>query len=231
MLDPVALPPDGWHDTAANNGGDTRVTEWLSRPGKELWWYLLRQAFLLILWLPTHRTIWGSRYWCIANNNKKAHHAWPKAWMNPAFVDWPATHGRLLFWWSAKQQINGMLFWDVNTFMNQPGRSAVQRIDDTMLTDFNPATSFFDADSQPNAPPLSWSDGTNTNGDGSLTYPGVDGPLSSIRLENIRDGIEVRQRCLFDMSRFPLADLESITFAGLGAVSPPWLCASAAAHP
>jgi len=151
---------------------------------------------------PIHRIIWGSRYWCIANNNKKAHHAWPKEWMNPAFVDWPATHGRLLFWWSAKQQINGMLFWDVNTFMNQPGRSAVQRIDDTMLTDFNPATSFFDADSQPNAPPLSWeSDGTNTNGDGSLTYPGANGPLSSVRLENVRDGIEVRQRSI--CARFP----------------------------
>jgi hypothetical protein len=29
-----------------------------------------------------------------------------------------------------------------------------------------------------------------TNGDGMLFYPGPDGPFSSVRFENIRDGIE-----------------------------------------
>jgi hypothetical protein len=35
--------------------------------------------------------------------------------------------------------------------------------------------------------PRGWGD---TNGDGMLFYPGPDGPFSSVRFENIRDGIE-----------------------------------------
>jgi hypothetical protein len=35
--------------------------------------------------------------------------------------------------------------------------------------------------------------GKALNGDGSLTYPGTAGPLSTIRLENIVDGLEVRK--------------------------------------
>jgi hypothetical protein len=35
--------------------------------------------------------------------------------------------------------------------------------------------------------PRGWGD---TNGDGMLFYPGPDGPISSVRFENIRDGIE-----------------------------------------
>ena len=51
----------------------------------------------------------------------------------------------------------------------------------TAFTDFNPAT---------------WpatNGGTLTgsaNGEGSLTYPGADGPVASVRLVNIADGIE-----------------------------------------
>ena len=54
----------------------------------------------------------------------------------------------------------------------------LRRINNTALTDFDPATF-------PNPNPGS------TNGDGSFTYPGEGGrPLGSIRLSNIADGIE-----------------------------------------
>ena len=50
------------------------------------------------------------------------------------------------------------------------------------------------------------------NGDGSLLYPGVDGPISTIRYENIRDGIddaELFARCGYDklQGRSRAADL------------------------
>ena len=35
-----------------------------------------------------------------------------------------------------------------------------------------------------------WNAAEQVNGDGILIYPGAKGPLPSIRLENIRDGIE-----------------------------------------
>ena len=39
------------------------------------------------------------------------------------------------------------------------------------------------------------SEGGGSNGDGSWMFPGPDGgPLGSVRLENIRDGIEVRRQ-------------------------------------
>ena len=52
------------------------------------------------------------------------------------------------------------------------------RVNNTPYTDFIPAT-------LPGPFP-----GQALNGDGSLTYPGKDGPLSTIRLANIADGIE-----------------------------------------
>ena len=57
----------------------------------------------------------------------------------------------------------------------------MQRINQTTLTDFDPATK----------PAGFGPAGGTSNGDGSFTYPGIGGkPLGSIRLSNIADGIE-----------------------------------------
>ncbi len=87
---------------------------------------------------------------------------------NFSSFDYPTVEARLIWWMTYKWRVDGFLFWHVNHW---------------------PAE----------AKPL---DGSNTfvdwplpcvadmSGDGVLTYPGVRGLLSSIRLENIRDGIE-----------------------------------------
>ena len=70
-----------------------------------------------------------------------------------------------------------MAIWSNQCPKERPCRP-VQRINNTALTNFDPATF-------PNPNPGS------TNGDGSFTYPGEGGrPLGSIRLSNIADGIE-----------------------------------------
>ena len=92
----------------------------------------------------------------------------------------PAIQGRLIFWLSALHHVDGMLYYSVNRWTEIAGNCSnatvdcqpLRRINNTALTDFNPAT-FRDA-----------------NGDGSFTYPGDNGPLATIRLVNIADGIE-----------------------------------------
>ena len=54
------------------------------------------------------------------------------------------------------------------------------RVNHTAFTDFNPVTW-----GQPNLTEVGGIDG-----DGSLTYPGENGPLATIRLVNVADGIE-----------------------------------------
>ena len=56
------------------------------------------------------------------------------------------------------------------------GFKPISRINGTALTDFFPGTYGKGAD--------------YANGDGSFTYPGAEGPIASIRLANIADGIE-----------------------------------------
>lgn len=92
-----------------------------------------------------------------------------------------------------------MLYYHINLWCNQCGPTPshlrpctpVTRVNGTAFTDWNPGT-------WPGSNP-----GTKTtpvtpfnslvgdaNGEGSLVYPGEDGPVGSIRLVNIADGIE-----------------------------------------
>jgi len=80
----------------------------------------------------------------------------------------PIIASRLLFWMTWKFGVTGFEYycyniWDHN--LPQDGKRW-------------PAVPF---------QPRGWGD---TNGDGMLFYPGPDGPFSSVRFENIRDGIE-----------------------------------------
>ncbi len=86
---------------------------------------------------------------------------------NFAALDYPSIEGRLLGWMTYGFQADGLLFWHVNLW--HPNR--IIQGDDPYL-DWKPACI------------------ANMTGDGCLTYPTTSGPVSSIRLENIRDGLE-----------------------------------------
>ncbi len=86
---------------------------------------------------------------------------------NFAAMDYPSIEGRLLAWMTYRFQADGLLFWHVNLWRPNP------IIDGTdPYLDWKPTTVW------------------NMTGDGCLTYPTAAGPASSIRLENIRDGLE-----------------------------------------
>jgi hypothetical protein len=91
--------------------------------------------------------------------------AWPYA--NFASLDYPSIEGRLLGWMTYGWQSDGLLYWHVNLWHPNP----IIRTMETYI-DWNPV----------------WI--ANMTGDGCLTYPTPDGPVSSIRLENIRDGLD-----------------------------------------
>lgn len=84
------------------------------------------------------------------------------------FVEYPAIEARLLMGaMTAKYNPGGFLYYAVNRWpLNDKVITGGPR------TDWNPASY------------------KNNNGDGSIMCAGPDGPLATIRLENIRDGIE-----------------------------------------
>lgn len=86
------------------------------------------------------------------------------------FVEYAPLEHRMLFWQNYLYEVTGLLYWD--TIYWDPKDTADPWEDIATVKWINP----------------------NLYGDGSLLYPGrkvgIDGPVSSIRLECIRDGIE-----------------------------------------
>jgi hypothetical protein len=84
------------------------------------------------------------------------------------FIDYPAVDQRIIFWMNWKYRIPGFLYYAVNLWeVNRKSNERWPEVEWNTLS--------FD----------------EYNGDGQLLYPGPNGkPLSSIRLECIRDGIE-----------------------------------------
>ena len=89
---------------------------------------------------------------------------------NNFFVSMSAMAHRLLFWQQRREGVDGLLYWST-TYWN-PASTADPWKSMMTVKDINP----------------------DLRGDGSLFYPGtplgVDGPISSLRLEVIRDGLE-----------------------------------------
>jgi len=84
------------------------------------------------------------------------------------FIEYPAIEARLIMGaMTARYRPGGFLYYAVNRWPNND-----RVISDGPRTDWDPA-SF-----------------RNNNGDGSVMCAGPNGPLATIRLENIRDGIE-----------------------------------------
>jgi len=125
------------------------------------------------IWIPVtyqfdydeaaRRQALGEQVWCYVCCG-------PGKPMSNFFVDYPALEHRILFWELSRARITGLLYWAMNYYVaeqnwNKPG---------------------------PRWPQVAWNGHTfNSNGDGILIYPGPNAtPLSSIRLETIRDGIE-----------------------------------------
>jgi hypothetical protein len=90
-------------------------------------------------------------------------------------VDDPLIEARILWWQAFHQKLDGLLYWGVNIWDRSenvrpilPERGAL--LDWSIVSDLG--------------------DGTPLYGDGRLIYPGPNGPIGSIRLANIRDGLE-----------------------------------------
>jgi hypothetical protein len=102
----------------------------------------------------------GETVWWYICNN-------PRKPYNNLHIDMSAMASRTLLWQQKREGMKGLLYWSVNywdkTFVPDPWESM-----DTL--------------------------GTGYYGDGSLLYPGkkvgIDGPVGSIRLESLRDGLE-----------------------------------------
>jgi hypothetical protein len=108
------------------------------------------------------------------------HQVWAYVCMGPRYphanwlCDHPLIEARVLWWQAFQQKMDGLLYWGLNIW-DRPGND------------------------KPIAPPkgplLDWSITTGgdyawLHGDGRLLYAGPNGPIGSIRLEAIRDGLE-----------------------------------------
>lgn len=87
----------------------------------------------------------------------------PKGKYMNRFIDYPLIDTRLLHWVNFKYNVTGYLHWGLNYWQGDP------------ITDLEP-----DWGASGHLPP----------GDSHITYPGKYGPLSSIRFEAMRDGLE-----------------------------------------
>jgi len=91
-------------------------------------------------------------------------------WAN-FFLDQPGAAHRVLFWQTFGRKSDGLLYWGVNHWPDFATRTMAPL----------PAEEKW--------PVAAWNDG-GRNGDGYFLYPGPDGPLTSLRLEIMRDGVE-----------------------------------------
>lgn len=97
---------------------------------------------------------------------------------NYPYANWlienPLVEARLIWWQAFQNDVEGFLYWGLNIWERSNNDRPIPE----------------------NAGPrLDWSittggDWKTLNGDGVLLYPGVSGPIGSMRLANIRDGIE-----------------------------------------
>lgn len=107
------------------------------------------------------------------------------------FIERPLIHARLLFWLASTQNIQGWLYWATDLWVNCPtSPHAWQHKNITVMRRINGTSMFTDflADS------VIWCGQKLfqfwVNGDGYYMYPGPDGPISTSRLESIRDALE-----------------------------------------
>lgn len=88
-------------------------------------------------------------------------------------LEFPLIEARLIWWQAFQNDVEGFLYWGLNIWERKNNEKPI---------------------SSAAGPRLEWSLTSGWqgefHGDGVLILPGEDGPLSTIRLENIRDGLE-----------------------------------------
>ncbi len=98
---------------------------------------------------------------------------------SPPYPNWrldsPLLEARTLWWQVFQQQMDGFLYWGVNIWDREHNDRVIRPETDGPFLDFSITTG-----------------GSNDwlHGDGVLLYPGANGPVGSIRLANIRDGLQ-----------------------------------------
>ena len=105
------------------------------------------------------------------------------------FIDYPAMDQRAIFWITWKYRIPGFLYYAINLW--QSNRSTAESPGESRAHEDPKVREAIKAGKR--WPEVPWNSYTfdNFNGDGVLIYPGPNRkPLSSIRFECIRDGIE-----------------------------------------
>lgn len=91
-------------------------------------------------------------------------------WAN-FFLTQPGAAHRVLFWQTFGRKSEGLLYWGVNHWPSYAAREMAPLRE------------------QQRWPVTLWDDG-NRDGDGYFLYPGPEGPLTSLRFEIMRDGVE-----------------------------------------
>jgi len=111
---------------------------------------------------------------------KKGGEVWWYVCLGPRYpyANWllehPLIEARLIWWQAFSYDVEGFLYWGLNIWERKNN-------DKPIASDAGPRIDW----SVTSGGNYNW-----LNGDGVLLYPGTDGPIGSIRLENIRDGIE-----------------------------------------
>jgi len=143
------------------------------------------------IWIPlisqwdekvaAERTAAGDEVWWYVCN--VPNHPFP----NFAIVEAPFVDGRVLPWLAWKYQVPGLLYHNLNWWLSQVGFDAMAAFSDAGPRMWTPVPESL------RWPRVPWDSQCTPgyNGDGMLIYPGPGGkPLSSARLENVRDGLE-----------------------------------------
>jgi hypothetical protein len=100
-------------------------------------------------------------WWYICMNPQHPYPNW--------FIEYPAIEARLIWWMMYHYNVTGLHLWDTTCWR---GNKQPIRADGCNKTDWSPVSfSIY-------------------HGDGQIICAGPDGPLTTVRLENIRDGIE-----------------------------------------
>jgi len=107
------------------------------------------------------RRRWKEVWWYICISPPHPYANW--------FIEYPAIEARLLWWMTYQQKVPGFLYYFTNLRQNQ---NQLLHLTGHNQTDWDPASY------------------QTANGDGCFIYSAAEGPVSTIRFENIRDGIE-----------------------------------------
>lgn len=138
----------------------------------------LRVDWLCPIWAQYHLS-YNLR--CATQARAAGHKVWSYISLEPypPFPNWrldsPLSEARTLWWQVFHQKMDGFLYWGLNVWNRSGNDRAIDPIRDGTRLNFRiGVTGEYD-----------W-----LHGDGVLLYPGVDGPIGSMRLANIRDGLE-----------------------------------------